>query len=70
MNHTLTLYHNSASLPMGEPVTLDNDPSWLLGKCDVAAGSVKMWRVPNSEIRIVLFIDTPVTVDYIDDSIN
>ena len=53
----LTLYHNSASLPMTEPVELEADPTWVLGECDVAAGSVKMWSVPDSEIRIVVFID-------------
>lgn len=53
----LTLYHNSASLPMTEPVELEVDPTWVLGECDIAAGSVKMWSVPDSEIRIVVFID-------------
>lgn len=52
---TLTLYHNSASLPMTDPVELCDDPSELLGDDYISAGSVRMWKVSNSEIRIVLF---------------
>ena len=36
---------------MTEPVEFEVDPTWVLGECDVVAGSVKMWSVPDSEIR-------------------
>lgn len=54
---TLVLYHNSACLPMTEPVELDNDPTWALGDYDIQAGAARVWIVPDSEIRIVVFSD-------------
>jgi hypothetical protein len=53
----LVLYHNSACLPITEPVELDNDPTWVLGDCDIQAGAARVWIVPDSEIRIVVFSD-------------
>ena len=52
---TLQLWHNSASQPMTDPVELPYDPSDLFGACDIVAGSVRMWVIPNSEVRVVLF---------------
>lgn len=52
---TLQLWHNSASQPMTDPVELPYDPSDLFGACDIVAGSVRMWVIPNSEVRVVIF---------------
>ncbi len=52
---TLQLWHNSASQPLTDPVELPEDPSDLFGECDIAAGSMRMWVLPDSEVRVVIF---------------
>ena len=52
---TLQLWHNSASQPLTDPVELPDDPSDLFGECDIAAGSMRMWVIPDSEVRVVIF---------------
>ncbi|MGL4894252.1 MAG: hypothetical protein ACRC47_05365 [Shewanella sp.] len=52
MTHHLTIFHNGATLPVGESVLCDSDPSEYLGEPDSEAGSVKMWNVEH--LRIVV----------------
>lgn len=43
MTHYLTIFHNGATLPVGESVLCESDPSEYLGEPDSEAGSVKMY---------------------------
>ena len=40
---------------MTDPVELPDDPGELFGECDIAAGSMRMWVIPYSEVRVVIF---------------
>ena len=50
--YSLTIFHNGATLPVGESVLCESDPSEYLGEPDSEAGSVKMWNVEH--LRIVV----------------
>ena len=59
MTHYLTIFHNTAVLPVGESVLCDSDPSVYLGTPDSEAGSIKMWNVEH--LRIVVSRDKLTT---------
>ena len=60
MTHHITLFHNGATLPIGESIRCESDPSEYLGEPDIEAGSIKIYKV-DENLRVVVSRDKLTT---------